>query len=134
VSLFDLTGKAAIVTGSSRGIGRAIVERMAEHGARVVVSSRHVEPCREVAAAINARLGEGRAIAIAANISANEQLQALVEETVRAPAVFEAECRTPRQMQLVNALPLFGNGQYYLIALKKPRVGEARSFAPDCFR
>jgi hypothetical protein len=84
VSLFDLTGKAAIDTGSSRGIGRAIVERMAEHGARVVVSSRHVEPCREVAAAINARFGDGRAIAIAANISANAQLQALVEETVRA--------------------------------------------------
>ena len=47
-------------------------------------SGRHVEPCREVAAAINARLGDGRAIAIAANISANEQLHALVEETVRA--------------------------------------------------
>jgi len=41
-----------------RGIGRAIVERMAEHGAHVVVSSRHVEPCREEAAAINVRLGE----------------------------------------------------------------------------
>jgi NAD(P)-dependent dehydrogenase (short-subunit alcohol dehydrogenase family) len=76
VSLFDLTGKAAVVTRR--------VERMAEHGARVVVSSRHVEPCREVAAAINARLGDGRAIAIATNISANEQLQALGEETVRA--------------------------------------------------
>jgi NAD(P)-dependent dehydrogenase (short-subunit alcohol dehydrogenase family) len=49
--------ESAVVTGSSRGIGRAIVERMAEHGARVVVSSRHVEPCREVAA-INVRLGE----------------------------------------------------------------------------
>ena len=84
MSLFDLTGKAAVVTGSSRGIGRAIVERMAEHGARVVVSSRRVEPCREVAAAINARFGDGRAIAIAANISANEQLRALVEDTVRA--------------------------------------------------
>jgi NAD(P)-dependent dehydrogenase (short-subunit alcohol dehydrogenase family) len=43
VSVFDLTGKAAVVTGSSRGIGRAIVERMAEHGARGGVSSRHVE-------------------------------------------------------------------------------------------
>ena len=59
---------------------------MAERGARVVDSSRHIEPCREVAAAINARLGDGRAIAIAANISANEQLQAIVEETVRAGA------------------------------------------------
>lgn len=84
MSLFDLTGKVAVVTGSSRGIGRAIVERMAEHGARVVVSSRHAEPCREVAAAINGGFGDDRAIAIAANISAKEQLQHLVDETVRA--------------------------------------------------
>ncbi len=49
MSLFDLSGKVAVVTGSSRGIGRAIVERMAEQGASVVVSSRNIEPCREVA-------------------------------------------------------------------------------------
>jgi NAD(P)-dependent dehydrogenase (short-subunit alcohol dehydrogenase family) len=84
VSLFDLSGKVAVVTGSSRGIGRAIVERMAEQGARVVVSSRNIEPCREVAARINAKFGEGRAIAIAANISAKEQLAHLVEETMLA--------------------------------------------------
>jgi NAD(P)-dependent dehydrogenase (short-subunit alcohol dehydrogenase family) len=84
VSLFDLTGKVAVVTGSSRGIGRAIVERMAEHGARVVVSSRHIEPCREVAGAINGRFGDDRAIAIAANISAKPQLQALIDQTMRA--------------------------------------------------
>ncbi|HMK70787.1 MAG TPA: SDR family NAD(P)-dependent oxidoreductase, partial [Xanthobacteraceae bacterium] len=51
MSLFDLHGRVAVVTGSSRGIGRAIVERMAEHGARVVVSSRKIEACREVATA-----------------------------------------------------------------------------------
>jgi NAD(P)-dependent dehydrogenase (short-subunit alcohol dehydrogenase family) len=84
VSLFDLTGKVAVVTGSSRGIGRAIVERMAEQGAQVVVSSRNIEPCREVAATINAKFGAGRAIAIAANISAKEQLKTLVDETMRA--------------------------------------------------
>ena len=83
MSLFDLTGKVAVVTGSSRGIGRAIVERMAEHGAKVVVSSRKVEPCQEVAGAINAKFGSGRAVAIAANISAKEQLADLVEETTR---------------------------------------------------
>ena len=84
MSLFDLSGKVAVVTGSSRGIGRAIVERMAEHGAKVVVSSRNIEPCREVADAINAKYGAGRAIAVAASISSKEQLQRLVEETTRA--------------------------------------------------
>jgi NAD(P)-dependent dehydrogenase (short-subunit alcohol dehydrogenase family) len=83
VSLFDLSGKVAVVTGSSRGIGRAIVERMAEHGASVVVSARKVEPCQETAAAINAKFGARRAIAIPANISAKEQLKHLVEETTR---------------------------------------------------
>jgi NAD(P)-dependent dehydrogenase (short-subunit alcohol dehydrogenase family) len=84
VSLFDLHGRVAVVTGSSRGIGRAIVERMAEHGAKVVVSSRNIEPCREVAAAINAKYGDGWAIAVSANISSKEHLQRLVDETMRA--------------------------------------------------
>jgi NAD(P)-dependent dehydrogenase (short-subunit alcohol dehydrogenase family) len=83
VSLFDLDGKVAVVTGSSRGIGRAIVERMAEHGAKVVVSSRKAEPCEEVAAAINAKFGKGRAAAVPANISSKEHLERLVQETMR---------------------------------------------------
>jgi NAD(P)-dependent dehydrogenase (short-subunit alcohol dehydrogenase family) len=84
VSLFDLTGKVAVVTGSSRGIGRAIVERMAEQGAKVVISSRNLEPCQEVAAAINKKFGDGRALALAANISSKEHLKRLVDETLRA--------------------------------------------------
>ena len=76
-SLFDLSGKVAVVTGSSKGIGKAIALRMAEHGAKVVVSSRKQDACDEVAAAINARWGAGRAIAVAASISSKDALQAL---------------------------------------------------------
>ncbi|SFO67955.1 NAD(P)-dependent dehydrogenase, short-chain alcohol dehydrogenase family [Variovorax sp. PDC80] len=83
MSLFSLAGKVAIVTGSSRGIGRAIAERLAEHGAKVVISSRKPEPCAEVRDAINAAHGAGAAISIPANISSKEDLRHLVEETTR---------------------------------------------------
>jgi NAD(P)-dependent dehydrogenase (short-subunit alcohol dehydrogenase family) len=81
MGLFDLKGKSAIITGSSRGIGRAIAEAMADQGARVVISSRKPGPCEEVAAGINAKHGDGTAIAIPANISNKEDLQAMVDET-----------------------------------------------------
>ena len=84
MSLFDLTGQVAIITGSSRGIGKAIAERMAEHGAKVVISSRKAGPCDEVAKAINDKHGAGTAIAVPANISSKEDLQRLVDETMAA--------------------------------------------------
>lgn len=83
MSQFDLTGKVAVITGSSRGIGRAIAEELAANGARVVISSRKLEACEPVAAEINARHGEGTAIAIAASISDKEALQALVDGAVQ---------------------------------------------------
>jgi len=81
-SLFDLSGKTAIVTGSSRGIGRAIAEELAAHGANVVVSSRKQDACEQVASEINNR-GAGKAIAAAASISDKAALQHLVDETRR---------------------------------------------------
>lgn len=84
MQLFDLSGKVAVITGSSRGIGRAVAERLAEHGAHVVISSRKAGPCEEVAAEINAKYGERRAIAVPANIASKEDLQRLVDQTVAA--------------------------------------------------
>lgn len=78
-TLFDLKGKVAIITGSSRGIGRAIALRMAEHGAKVVVSSRKAEACEKVADEIKAAGGE--AIVVPCNVSDKAQLQALVDAT-----------------------------------------------------
>ena len=79
MSLFDLTGKVALVTGSTKGIGKAIAKRMAEQGAKVVISSRNQELCDEVAAEINS---SGRtAIGISCNINYAEQLERLVKKT-----------------------------------------------------
>jgi NAD(P)-dependent dehydrogenase (short-subunit alcohol dehydrogenase family) len=83
-SLFDLTGKVAVITGSSRGIGKAIAEAMADHGAKVVISSRKQDACDAVAAAIDARHGKGTALSVPANISSKESLQYLVDEARRA--------------------------------------------------
>jgi NAD(P)-dependent dehydrogenase (short-subunit alcohol dehydrogenase family) len=82
-NLFDLTGKVALITGSSKGIGRAIAEAMAQHGARVVISSRKAEACEAVAEEINVGLdgSPGSAVAIAAHLGQKEALQRLVEQT-----------------------------------------------------
>jgi NAD(P)-dependent dehydrogenase (short-subunit alcohol dehydrogenase family) len=80
-SLFDLSGKVAVITGSSKGIGRAIAERLAEHGAKVVISSRKADACEAVARGIRDKGGE--AAVIPCHIARKEELQKLADETVR---------------------------------------------------
>ncbi len=82
MSLFDLTGKVAVITGSSRGIGRAIAGRLAEHGAKVVISSRKTEACEVVVRELEARFGAGRALAIPANIASKANLRDLADAAV----------------------------------------------------
>jgi NAD(P)-dependent dehydrogenase (short-subunit alcohol dehydrogenase family) len=80
-SLFDLTGKVAIVTGSTKGIGLAIATRMAEHGATVVISSRKPDACETVAAGIVS--AGGKAVAVPCHIGRREDLRNLVDTTIQ---------------------------------------------------
>jgi dehydrogenase/reductase SDR family protein 4 len=79
---FNLKGKVAIITGSSKGIGKAIAKALAEQGAQVVISSRSQEACYEVAAAFTA---EGlKAVGIASHIGKEDQRKNLVNKTIEA--------------------------------------------------
>lgn len=76
-NLFDLSGRVALVTGASRGIGEATARLLAQHGAHVIVSSRKQEACEEVAASIRAEGGD--ASAFACHVGAMEQITAIFE-------------------------------------------------------
>ncbi len=80
MGLFDLTGKVVVITGASRGIGRAVALRMAGAGARVVVSSRKLDACEEVVRTI--RDAGGEATAVACNVTHIDQLEHLVTKSI----------------------------------------------------
>ena len=80
-SLFDLSGRVALVTGASRGIGSAIAETLAEHGANVVLSSRKQADLDAEAERINARYAE-KATPIAAHAGRQEDLERLVQDVM----------------------------------------------------
>ena len=81
MSLFNLKNKSILITGSSKGIGKAIAYQCAEHGAKVIISSRKLDICEQTTDEINTKLGSEVAYAIPANISDDDQLENLVNET-----------------------------------------------------
>ncbi len=80
MDLFDLSGKVAVVTGSSRGIGRSIARTLANSGAKITVTSRKADACEAVAKEIAS--DGGHAIAVACNVSDKVQVSNLVKETL----------------------------------------------------
>ena len=83
MSLFNLKNKSILITGSSKGIGKAIAFECAKHGAKVIISSRKSDICIQTADEINTNIGKEVAYPIPANISDDSQLENLVSETIK---------------------------------------------------
>ena len=83
MSIFNLENKSILITGSSKGIGKAIAFQCAKHGAKVIISSRKSDICIQTADEINTNIGNEVAYPIPANISDDSQLENLVSETIK---------------------------------------------------
>lgn len=80
--LFDLAGKVAVVTGSTRGIGRGVAECLAEAGAEVIVSSRHAADCAQVAAELRGRFGRDNIHGVRCDMDDGDSIRELVAEAL----------------------------------------------------
>ena len=78
MKLFDLTGKVALLTGASKGMGLAMATGLAQHGATVIISARKQDQLEVAATQINGLVGADRAVPVACNVGYKEQLEALV--------------------------------------------------------
>lgn len=79
--MIDLQGKTAVVTGATRGIGRAIVEALADSGCNVVIAARHEQDCREAAAAVSGQ-GRGQALGVAGNVQNHQDCERIIAAAV----------------------------------------------------
>ena len=95
---FDLTGKVAVITGSSRGIGRSSAELLAKLGAKVVISSRKVDACEDVAEGISKAGGDAHVIPC--NISRRDEVEALIKGATSITARSTSWSATPRSIPI----------------------------------
>ncbi len=144
IKLFDLTGRAAIVTGGSKGLGRAMAEALASAGADVLLTSRHEEESRETAAAVASEYGH-RAIGLRADVCSAEDCKAATDRAIaefgkidilinnaginiRGP-IDELRYEDFRQVQQVNVDGLWLMSQAVVPAMKQASYGRIINLA-----
>ncbi|MFN4283882.1 MAG: SDR family NAD(P)-dependent oxidoreductase [Alphaproteobacteria bacterium] len=105
----DLQGRVAVVTGASRGLGRAMAQGLAEAGARVVLAAPPSDALTAAAAEIAARVGANRVVAVATDITKAEDCRRLIAETLARFGEFDVLINNARRPHRGRGLPPNGN-------------------------